>query len=81
MQNQTVDSTPELDRLQSAYKTAVENWISAIREEEALVSGNHTVAQLDHWEAAHFNEDELRNKVKDVKKLYEDELRAKFFGI
>jgi hypothetical protein len=28
----------ELDRMQGAYKTAVEEWITAIRHEEALAS-------------------------------------------
>jgi len=76
--NATVDVS-ELDRLQSAYKTAVEKWIAAIRAEEALASVNHTVAEIDRWEAAHFREDELRSAVLDAKKQYEDALRLKFF--
>lgn len=81
MQDQTVEQTSELDLLQSAYKAAVETWIGAIRHEEALASGNHTVAELDQWEAAHFSEDEMRRKVKEAKKQYEDALRQKFFDI
>ena len=69
----------DLDRLQADYKQAVENWIAAIREEEALASVNHNVAELDQWEAAHFKEDELRNLVLEAKKQYEDALRKKFF--
>ena len=34
-------ATAELDQLQRAYKTAVEAWIVAIREEEALASTEH----------------------------------------
>ncbi len=75
------DQTSELDLLQSAYKTAVENWIGAIKHEEALASGNHSVAEIDQWEAAHFSEDEMRRKVKDAKKQYEDALRHKFFDM
>jgi hypothetical protein len=71
---------PELDELQMAYKSAVEEWIAAIRKEEALASVNHSVAEVDNWEAAHFAEDELRSKVKDAKEKYEDALREKFFG-
>jgi hypothetical protein len=70
----------ELDPMQSAYKTAVEEWIAAIRQEEALASVNHSVAQIDQWEAAHFKEDEVRGKVKAAKKQYEDALRRKFFN-
>jgi len=75
------DQVAELDRLQNAYKTAVEEWIGAIRREEELASGNHTVAELDQWEAAHFAEDELRTRVKAAKKEYEDALRHKFFDM
>ena len=71
---------PELDELQAAYKDAVEAWISAIRNEERLASVNHAVAEVDAWEAAHFEEDEMRSKVKDAKAKYEDALREKFFG-
>jgi hypothetical protein len=75
------EDLPELDRLQGAYKAAVEEWIAAIRQEEALVSVTpHSVAEIDKWEAAHFAEDDLRNKVKAAKKDYEDGLRHKFFG-
>ena len=71
---------PELDELQAAYKTAVESWISAIRNEEALVSANHSMAEIDRWEQAHLDEDDMRNAVKAAKENYEDALRAKFFG-
>jgi hypothetical protein len=71
---------PELDELQTAYKAAVESWISSIRNEEALVSANHSMAEIDRWEQAHLNEDEMRNAVKAAKENYEDALRAKFFG-
>jgi hypothetical protein len=75
MQNDTL----ELDQLQGAYKAAVEEWIAAIKQEEALASVNHTVAEVDEWENAHFREDEIRGKVKAAKKQYEDALRKQFF--
>jgi hypothetical protein len=45
---------PNLDELQAGYKAAVEEWISAIRKEEALASVNHSVAEVDLWENAGF---------------------------
>ena len=71
---------PELDELQSAYKASVEDWIAAIRTEEALASGNHSVAEVDQWEMAHFREEDARNKAKAAKRDYEAALRLKFFG-
>jgi hypothetical protein len=76
MANDVID----LDQLQANYKAAVEEWIMAIEQEEALASVNHTVAEVDKWEAAHFSEDATRAKVKAAKKQYEDALREKFFG-
>jgi hypothetical protein len=74
------NNTSELDQMQAAYKAAVEEWIAAIKQEETLASVNHSVAEVDKWEAAHFAEDEIRSKVKAAKKNYEDALREKFFG-
>ena len=74
------DDTSELDQLQSTYKAAVEEWIAAIKQEETLASVNHSVAEVDKWEAAHFAEDDIRSKVKAAKKKYEDALREKFYG-
>jgi hypothetical protein len=71
---------PELDDLQAAYKSAVEAWIISIRAEEALASVNHSVAEVDKWEKAAFEEDEMRDAVKAAKAKYEDALRTKFFG-
>jgi hypothetical protein len=70
----------DLDQMQNAYKVTVEEWITAIKQEEALASVNHSIAEVDRWEQAHFKEDEIRGKVKAAKKLYEDALREKFFG-
>jgi hypothetical protein len=74
------NESAEMDELQNAYKAAVEEWIVAIRREEALASVNHTVAQLDQWEQAHFDEEAARNKVLAAKRKYEDALRRKFFN-
>ena len=74
------DDALKLDHLQDAYKAAVEDWINAIKQEEALASVNHSVAEVDKWEAAHFREDEIRGKVIAAKKQYEDALRKKFYN-
>ena len=58
----------------------VEAWIAAIRKEEELASVAHDAADIDKWEQAHFDEDELRNTVRDAKAKYEDALREKIFG-
>jgi hypothetical protein len=72
--------TAELDRMQSNYKAAVEEWIATIRREEALASVVHSEAQIDSWEAAGFSEEDARAKAKSAKKAYEDALRLEFFN-
>jgi hypothetical protein len=44
----------EVDQMQNAYNAAVNEWIHAVKIEEALASVNHSVADVDKWEAAHF---------------------------
>lgn len=70
----------ELDQMQADYKTAVDEWVAAIRAEEALASvADHSVTDIDAWEAAADAEEEAREKAKDAKQAYEDALREKFF--
>jgi len=69
-----------LNQMQAAYKEAVDQWVAAIREEEALASVNHSEAEVDAWEAAGFREEDAREKAKEAKKNYEDALREKFFS-
>ena len=69
-----------LDQLQADYKAAVEEWIAAIRAEEALASCEHSEADIDKWEQAGFDEETARNKTKKAKEAYEDGLREKFFN-
>jgi hypothetical protein len=70
----------DLDQLQTAYKTAVDQWVTSIREEEALASSDHSETEIDAWEAAGFREEDARNKAKEAKKDYESALREKFFN-
>jgi len=81
MNEQSAEARVELDGLQAAYKAAMEEWIVAIRKEEALVSVTpHSVAEIDKWEGAHFEEEEARDKVLEAKEAYEGALRLKFFN-
>jgi hypothetical protein len=73
-------TTAELDQLQRTYKSAVEAWIAAIRQEEALASTEHSVADVDKWEEADFTEEEARDKAKEARQEYETALREKFFN-
>jgi hypothetical protein len=76
-----MDAEPtRLDTLQAAYRAAVDAWVTAIREEEALAAVDHSVAKIDAWEAAHFHEDDLRDAALAAKAAYEEALRTDIFG-
>jgi hypothetical protein len=70
----------ELSTMQKAYKDAMDEWVAALRAEEALALVDPTVAQVDEWEGAHFKEDEARNRAKQAKKSYENALRQRLFN-
>jgi hypothetical protein len=80
MANAELSLHAELSTMLGAYKAAVEEWTTAIREEESLASGDSTVAQVDDWEQAHFKEEEARNKAKKAKKDYENVIRQSLYG-
>ncbi|MGC2297918.1 MAG: hypothetical protein WA476_03885 [Acidobacteriaceae bacterium] len=70
----------DLDQLQQEYKATVDEWIATIREEEALASVDHSVAEIDKWENASFVEEAARGRAKAAKKQYENALRERFFN-
>jgi hypothetical protein len=72
--------TTELMTMQEAYKAAVEQWVKALREEEALALVDPSVAEVDIWEAAHFKEEDARKSAKQAKKAYEDAIRRRIFA-
>lgn len=70
----------EIEQLQNEYKATMGQWITAIKQEEALVSAaSHSVADVDAWKNAHFAENEVREKVIALQKQYEEALRKKFY--
>jgi hypothetical protein len=71
----------ELDRLRQGYRDAIDKWITAIREEEALATADHSVHAWDLWEKAGFAEADAREKAHAAKEQYEDALREADYGI
>ena len=67
--------TTELDRLRLAYKTAVDEWVAAIREEEELATPDHSMVQMERWDAACFREQDANKKAQKAKDGYKDALR------
>jgi hypothetical protein len=71
----------EYDRLRQAYKDAVDAWVAAIREEEALATPDHSMTAMERWDAAGFKEQDAQKKAIDAKEAYKDALRQFNYGI
>jgi hypothetical protein len=71
----------ELSELRLAYKKAVDDWVSAIRAEEALATTDHSMTAMELWDAAHFKEDEARTNATKARDAYKDALRDVNYGI
>ena len=64
-----MDNT-ELDRRRQAYKDAVDKWVAAIREEEALATPDYSLHEWNLWEKAGFAEEEARDVALTAKEQY-----------
>jgi hypothetical protein len=74
-------SKQDLDQLRLAYKRAVDDWVDAIRAEEALATPDHSMVAMEHWDAAHFKEHDAHTRANQAREAYKDGLRAVNYGI
>jgi hypothetical protein len=74
-------SNEDLDQLRDSYKAAVDEWVDAIRAEEALATPDHSMIAMEHWDAAHFKEHDAHTKATDAREAYKDALRTVNYGI
>ncbi|MGO9647260.1 conserved hypothetical protein [Candidatus Sulfotelmatobacter sp. SbA7] len=74
-------SEVNLDPLRLAYKKAVDEWVDAIRAEEALATPDHSMIAMEHWDAAYFKEHDSHTKATEARDAYKDALRAVNYGI
>ena len=74
-------SQADLDQLCLAYKQAVDKWVGAIREEEALATPDHSIVAMEKWDDAHFKEHDAHSKVTAARDAYKDALRRANYSI
>lgn len=72
---------PNLDQLRVAYKQAIDEWVDAIRAEEALATPDHSVTAWERWDDAHFAEHDAHEKATKAREAYKEGLRAVNIGI
>jgi hypothetical protein len=74
-------SKEDLDQLRLAYKEAVDEWVNAIRAEEALATPDHSMVAMERWDDAHLSEHDAHTKASEAREAYKDALRTVNYGI
>jgi len=73
-------SSPDFDQLLAAYKQANDAWVDAIRAEEALANDDHSMVEMEKWDAATLAADEAQSAAVDAREKYKAALREKNYG-
>jgi hypothetical protein len=73
--------TAGIDELRLAYKKAIDDWVATIRAEEALATTDHSMISMEHWDAAHFKEQDAQTKATEAREGYKEALRSANYGI
>ncbi len=71
----------DYDRLRQTYKNAVDAWVAAIREEEALATPDHSMVAMEKWDDAGFKEQDAQKKALAAKAALQNALREFNYGI
>ena len=72
--------TIEFDQLYRAYNQAVDQWVNAIRAEEALAKGDHSMTRMEAWDDAGFKLHDAELAAKKARDAYKNALRKKNYG-
>ena len=72
--------TIDFDQLYREYKQAVDQWVDAIRAEEALAKGDHSMTQMEAWDDAGFKLHDAELAAKKARDAYKNALRKKNYG-
>jgi hypothetical protein len=68
------------DELLAAYRQAVDTWVVAIKAEEALANDDHSIIEMEKWDAAALATEEAESAAKEARDNYQNALREKNYG-
>jgi hypothetical protein len=68
------------DRLLNDYRQAIDTWVAAIRAEEALANDDHSMVEMEKWDAAGFTAHDAEATAKKARDQYKNALRKKNYG-
>jgi hypothetical protein len=72
--------TAELDELRLVYKTPVDEWVAAIREEEGLATEDHSMTAAELGDQAGFREQDTKKLAVEAREAYKDGLRKVLYN-
>jgi len=70
----------DFDELLSDYRRAVDDWVTALRAEEALANDDHSMVEMEKWDAAGFAAHDAEAVAKKARDRYKNALRKKNYG-
>ncbi len=72
--------TIDFDTLLHEYRAAVDAWVGTIRKEEALANEDHSMREMELWDAAGFEMHDAELAAKKARDAYKNALRKKNYG-
>ena len=70
----------DFDQLLHDYKQAIDSWVDAIRAEEALANDDHSMIEMEKWDAAGLHVHDTELIAKKARDQYKNALRKKNYG-
>ena len=70
----------DFDQLLKEYRQAIDAWVAAIQAEEALANDDHSMVEMEKWDAAGFTEHDAEAVAKKARDQYKNALRKKNYG-
>ena len=70
----------DFDQLLQDYKSAVDTWVAAIQNEEALANADHSMIEMEKWDAAGLHVHDAELAAKKARDQYKSALRKKNYG-
>jgi hypothetical protein len=70
----------DFDKLLSDYRRSIDTWVAAIKAEEALANDDHSMVEMEKWDAAAFTAHDAEAVAKKARDRYKNALRRKNHG-
>jgi hypothetical protein len=70
----------DFDQLLTEYRHAIDAWVAAIKAEEALANEDHSMIEMEKWDAAGLHVHDTELAAKKARDRYKNALRKKNYG-